>query len=490
MFNSKQNNRINNIVTLGWNSLTLPKRQSIAIIGGGFSGTMVAIHLLKKATIPLDIYLIERNSQLGRGVAYSTQQPCHVLNVPAHKISAFADDPHHFYRWLQRHHDRTIQPDAFVPRYWYGQYMQSILDEANANASSNVYFESIKDEALSIQPKGTNLGIRLQSGNVLSVNQVVLALGNLPPSDPVIADSSFYQSSRYVRSVWSETLSHLDPEAPVLLIGSGLTAIDTVLSLRQQGHRGTIHLVSRRGLLPQSHRSTSKSTSGNPCSWEIPDSTPVTIRALLKQIRRQVDRAAETGADWQSVIDALRPHTQTLWQALPSIEQQRFLRHVRPYWEIHRHRLAPAISQHLSTLIHAGIVRLHAARIQTYDENPSGVGVTIRHRGSDNLKTLRVQAVINCTGPNCDYCQSSHPLLTSLLVSGLVRSDALKLGLDVAENGAMIAANGIPSSQLYTLGSSCKGLLWETTAVPEIRSQASTLADQLLLNAMSAVSRS
>jgi uncharacterized NAD(P)/FAD-binding protein YdhS len=257
MFNSKQNNKINNIATLDWNSIALPKRQSIAIIGGGFSGTMVAIHLLKQATIPLDIYLIERNSQIGQGVAYSTQQHCHVLNVPVHKISAFADDPHHFYRWLHHHHDRTIQPDAFVPRYWYGQYMQSILDEANANASSNVYFESIRDEALSIQPEGTNLRIRLESGNILSVNQVVLALGNLPPSEPVVVDSSFYQSSRYVRSVWSdtwsETLFHLDPEAPVLLIGSGLTAIDTVLSLRQQGHWGTIHLVSRRGLLPQSH---------------------------------------------------------------------------------------------------------------------------------------------------------------------------------------------------------------------------------------------
>jgi uncharacterized NAD(P)/FAD-binding protein YdhS len=486
MFNFRLNNKSTNVVTLNQTSITLPKRQVIAIIGGGFSGTLIAVNLLKKATIPLDIYLIERNSSIGVGIAYSTQQGCHLLNVPANKISAFADDPDHFYRWLQCHFDRTVQPDAFVSRRWYGQYVQSILNEAKERSAATVYFEPMTAEALSIQPDGPKLRILLDSGIVLSTDQVVLAVGNLPPSDPVVADPSFYRSPRYVRSVWSnESLSDLDPAAPVLLIGSGLTAIDTVLSLRRQGHRGTIHLISRRGLLPQPHRSTSRKNR----HWKMSNSMPLTMPALLRHLRQQVDRAVAAGGDWRDVIDALRPHTQALWQKLSLAEKRRFLRHLRPYWEVHRHRLAPAIAQTVATLLQSGAVHLHAAHIHSYDEDLTGVNVTIRHRGSHQLETLRVQRVINCTGPACDYCQSSHPLLTSLVVAGLVRSDALKLGLDVATSGALIAADGKPSSQLYTLGSPCKGLLWETTAVAEIRSQACALAEQLLLNVASAVAR-
>lgn len=465
--------------------------QTIAIIGGGFSGVMVAIHLLKNAISPLTVYLIERQAHVGRGIAYGTQQSCHLLNVPANKMSAFPDEPNHFYCWLQQCGYSSFQPTDFVPRQIYGQYIQAILNDAKANASPNVLLKQITDEVLSIQKSEQNSDrqylIQLRSGMFLSVESVVLASGNLSPNYPIVEDSSFYQSSRYIGSAWSShALSQLDPSMPVLLIGSGLTAIDALLTLRQQGHRSTIHLVSRRGLLPQAHRSTTACQSVG----EIQDITtaPPTVRALLRFIRNQVDRTIAEGGDWRTVIDALRPHTQALWQSLPPVEQKRFLRHVRPYWDVHRHRMAPRIAQHLSSLLRMGIVHCHAVRIQSFHEDETGVTIVIRDRGQHQAKIVRVQAVINCTGPNSDYSKASHPLFFELLTSGLIRPNALNLGLDVDANGALIGRDGQPSSQLYTLGSLQLGKLWETTAVPEIRQQAKVLAKHLLLHARSVAS--
>ena len=461
------------------------KQPTIAIIGGGVSGTLVAVHLLKKATAPLHIKLIERRSQLGAGMAYGTHYDCHLLNVPANKISAFPDDPNHFVRWLHQSIDRSLLPTAFVSRKLYGQYIQSLLQAAIAQAASEVRLEQITDEVLSIKLDGNRLVVFLRNGEAQRVDQAVLALGNLPPQTPTLANPRFYQSPRYIPSAWSDRdLSRLDPTQPVLLLGSGLTAVDVVLTLRQQSHRGPIHLVSRRGLLPRSHQAT----VARSIDWSELTALPLTTRRLVQQVRKQIDRAIEEGYDWRTVIDALRPQTQTLWQNLPLAEKQRFLRHVRAYWECHRHRMAPSIAQQIEAWLKDGVVQLHAARIQTCNEDATGVNVVMRKRGKANLQTLQVQAVINCTGPECNYRKSSHPLIMNLLNAELVHPDSLHLGLDVASNGALITAEGNPSTQLYTLGSLKKGLLWETTAVPEIREQAETLAEELLVNVISTIS--
>lgn len=454
---------------------------SIGIIGGGFSGSMVAVHLLRNTISPLHIKLIERRPVVGEGIAYSTNCDCHLLNVPAGRMSAFPDYPDHFWQWLKTQESkksRKFSQDDFVPRKFYGEYVKSILAEAEAEANTGVSLEKLTDEAISLETSTDRANIRLSSGRGLEVDRVVLALGNFPPADPPVADSSFYQSRRYLRFLSAPSLlSSLPADEPILIIGSGLTALDAILALDQQGHQGKIYLVSRRGLFPQ----TLQTTTTYP-SWFESEPLPTTIRSLVRRIRQKIKTAETEGDHWQSIINSLRPHIQLIWQSLAIAEKQRFLRHVKPYWESHRHRVHSAIAQQIEQKVAVGQVHLLAGRIQAYNEDIEGVNVLIRERCSNHINNLRVGAVINCTGSECNYRRLQYPLIENLLSSGLIKPDPLNLGLDVAENGALINAAGEISQLLFTLGSSQKGCLWETTAVAEIRQHAQTLVLSQLIN--------
>ncbi len=449
---------------------------SIAIVGGGFSGSMVAVHLLKNTVSPLRIKLIEPRPFVGEGIAYSTNWDCHLLNVPAGKMSAFPDHPDHFWQWLQMREleiGKKFSQDDFVPRKLYGDYIRSILAEAQAD--TGVSLEKLTDEAIALDTSTEQASVCLRSGKSLEVDRVVLALGNFPPADPAVADSSFYQSKRYFRFWSAPSLFSLAADEPILIIGSGLTALDAILALDRQKHQGKIYVVSRRGLLPQAHQPT---TSYPPLFESEP--LPTTIRSLVRRIRQEIKSAEARGDNWQSVINSLRPQTQLIWQSLAIAEKQRFLRHVRPYWESHRHRVPSAIARQIEPKVAAGQLHFLAGRIQAYNEDALGVNVSIRERCSNYIHNLRVGAVINCTGTECNYRRLQHPLIENLLNSGLIKPDALNLGLEVAANGALIDVAGEVSNLLFTLGSPQKGCLWETTAVAEIRQQAKTLAQQLL----------
>ena len=250
--------------------------------------------------------------------------------------------------------------------------------------------------------------------------------------------------------------------------------MDIAIALRQTGFTGTVHILSRRGLLPQSHRATAPW----PPFWN--ETSPRTVRGILRLIRTQVEAAERMGSDWRAVIDSLRPFTQEIWRSLSHQERRRFLRHVRPYWEVHRHRIATEIAFSLAAQMETGQIATHAGRIAEYREDADAVDVTYRDRESGRLKRLRVDRVINCTGPESDCRRIKCPLLSDLMHQKLVRPDPLFLGLDASAEGALIDAFGDASDFLYTLGPARKGSLWETTAVPEIRRQAAELAEHLL----------
>ena len=451
--------------------------QKIAIIGGGFSGVMVAIHLLQKASQSLNIYLIERRNKLGEGIAYSTPLDHHLLNVPAGKMSAFVDQHDNFLQWMNIHYpDKLITDKTFVPRKFYSEYLRSILQDAEQKARAGVLFYRVLDEAIAIDKTPSNLIITLKSGEQLSVDQSVLALGNFPPQNPAISDPSFYQSYRYVPWAWSEPqLPSISTYEPLLLIGSGLTAIDIIATLKEQNHQGKIYVISRRGLFPQPHAKVEPLPP-----FLTPESAPKTTRKLLHKIRETIDNSAKKGYDWRAVIDSLRVETPSIWNHLSPPEQARFLRHVQPYWEVLRHRIAPDIHQQIQELFNNQQLILYAGRILEYSENSDHVDVMIRQRHNQELLNLRVSLVINCTNSVGDYHKLNNPLLGNLFKSGLIRSDSLNLGLDVTKTGALIDQKGEISQQLYTLGTACKGSRWETTAVREIREQAENLATELL----------
>jgi uncharacterized NAD(P)/FAD-binding protein YdhS len=441
---------------------------SVAIIGGGFTGAVLAAQLLRHDRLPASVALIERKPSVGRGVAYGTQFPGHLLNVRAKDMSAYSDVPGHFLHWYGRTCDPFVDACDFLPRHLYGLYVSSTLEEQIKEHPDRL--RCVRGEAVALLRRAGVTEILLRSGQTLQAEKVVLALGNFPPSDLCLPGKA-ENSTRYVSNPWSSPdIVNPGRDEDVLLIGSGLTAIDVAMELRDRGSAGTVHLLSRRGLLPQAHRTVNPLP---PC-WN--SSFPKTTRHLLRFIRHKSRIAQEQGSDWRAVIDSLRPVSHDIWLSLPQQEKERFLRHLRPYWEVHRHRIAPAIEEWMNSEYQRGRIQVHAGRITNYCEDPSSVHVDYHSRRDGSIARLRVGLVINCTGPETNPLRVPSLLLTNLIATGMVRPDSLALGLDVAEDGALIGTNGIASDFLYAAGPARKGQSWESTAVPEIRMQVEELA--------------
>src|SRR5450432_1227824 len=419
--------------------------KSVVIVGGGFSGAILAVQLLRRNP-DLAITVLEKGRLPACGVAFGTPHPCHLLNVSAGGMSALPDEPDHFLNWAREHHALPVTPSCYLRRALYGQYLGSLLEEARSRSN----FEWVQDEARSIRHAENGFVVERRNGPNLSGRVVVLAQGNFPPGNPGIAGAG--QTARYFSRAWSPaTLDGLSADSSVLLIGTGLTSVDMAIALHAKGFTGQIHLLSRRGLLPQPHTL---------CGTRQPlqkDRLARTVRGLLRQVRDEIEAASATGSDWRAVIDALRPHTQHVWQSWPLAERRKFLRHLRALWEVHRHRIAPEIAGIFSAMVASGQVQLHAGRIADYDERHEAAELTYRSRASGVLQTLRVDRVINCTGPETDYRKIKDPLLVSLLAQGLVQPDALGLGLETDIQGALAGSDGVTSQILYAIGSARKG---------------------------------
>lgn len=445
---------------------------SIAIIGGGFTGATLAAELLHASGRSLSVGLIERDCCTGRGVAYGTRCARHLLNVRAQNMSAFADDPGHFLHWARLYYDSGTQPADFLPRRVYAQYIEDIFQQAVSQHARR--FKRIQGEAVSIRYPDGKAEILLSCGRQILADKVVLALGNFPPGELKLPGKN-NRSPRYMANGWSaDALDKAAQDENVLLVGSGLTSVDVVLSLRERNFSATIHMISRHGLLPRYQ----KARAQWPAFWS--NAIPQTARGLVRLVREQVREAEKQNIDWRAVLDSIRPVTQEIWQSLSLRERRRFLRHVRSYWDVHRHRVAPEIGALLDSELQRGTLQIHAGRITDYSECPEFVAITYRDRESQQLKTLRVDRVINCTGPDTDCRRVNNPLLNSLLAQQLVRPDDLYLGLDTAENGALLDRDGTASNFLYTLGPLRKGTVWESVAVPEIRAQVAELAAHLI----------
>jgi uncharacterized NAD(P)/FAD-binding protein YdhS len=443
----------------------------VAVVGGGFSGVMTAVHLLRRCRPNTSVLLIEPNEGLGRGLAFGTTTAEHLLNVPARNMSAFPDEPSHFFEWLQSNKDPDVSPTAFVSRQWYGEYVGSLLTEQLSQPDS-ASFRYVGEAVVTVERRNEMLRLTLSDSSQHNARFVVLAVGNFPPPDP----APFRQLSnrRYAKYAWSsEALDGITDADSVLLIGSGLTAIDQVVALHDRGFQGKIYMLSRRGLLPALH----KLGHTWPAEWTA--DLPASMRPLLAEVRRQVRLAAESGVDWRAVIDSIRPATQRVWKSLDVSERRRFLRHVRCFWEVHRHRLAPEIGQLLDELRQSGRLIVKAGRVLECADDDDSVTVSYRARQSTRTEVLRVSRVVNCTGHETDARKIDSPVVRSLLDHELARVDASALGLDVNDDGAVIDTSGVPSKSLFALGSIRKGLLWESTAVPEIRVQAQSLAERL-----------
>jgi uncharacterized NAD(P)/FAD-binding protein YdhS len=434
----------------------------VVIIGGGFSGTMLAVQLARLGESK--VTLVERGANPGHGIAYSTGHPAHLLNVRAGKMSAFPDDPGHFARWLAA---RGLGgADDFAPRRCYGDYLTGLLRGAMVESGGRLAV--LRGEAVDVEPAGRGAQVRLADGRSLTADRVVLASGNLPPRGLAALDAAALPPSLYRGDPSSPGLADgLGADDIVLLVGTGLTMVDVAVALADAGFAGRILAVSRRGLLPRVHKAAA-------AAQFVPPPAGQPVSALLRAVRRS---AAEHG--WRATIDALRPHTAGLWRGATPDQRACFLRHLRPWWDVHRHRIAPAIADRIEALRAAGRLELIAGRIVAAEVEGEGARVTIRPRAISYRRTVKVARIVNCTGADGDLVGTGDALLARLVARGLIRPDVHRLGIDTAGDGAAIDADGRPSNALYAIGPLTRGRDWEATAVPELRVQAVALAETL-----------
>jgi uncharacterized NAD(P)/FAD-binding protein YdhS len=441
---------------------------TIAIIGGGVSGTLTALHLVRQGT-PARVILIDQRPGFGLGLAYSTPSLRHLLNVPAGKISALPEQPDHFLNWLRDHHDPTATEKTFAPRVVFGRYIQSLL------ASTSRVEQEIAT-VVDVRLHDSGAVLTLDNGCELRADLVVLATGNFDPAalpgiTKAASDLGFYYPNAWA----AETYEGLHPDAPVALIGTGLTGVDVVLRLRELGHRGRIIAVSRHGIFPNRHDDYTPLHSA-----AIPSDTSPTCVAYLHALRA----AIRGGAEWRAAIDSLRETTNELWLRLPLEEKKRFHRYLQRRWDVVRHRMAPPIADLIASELRNGTLDLREGHLLAIDASPAGAYITVR--AHDESESFYADRVINCTGPSMNYRRVPSTLLQNLFRRKLVTSGALSIGFHCSQEGAVIDAGGHASEIIFNLGPGRLGDLLESIAVPEIRQQAvrlaSTLADRIRLN--------
>lgn len=441
-------------------------QKEIVVVGGGLSGTAVAVRLLQALSESARITVFEPADELGRGIAYGTECNRHLLNVRAAGMSLFPEKPTDFATWLSAKKLPLEAPieKQFAPRMVYREYVQDRLREAREQRAESVEFEHRQAQAVALEDGQ----IVASDGSKVKATHLVLALGNLKPRLPGLL-GRLSDSPRVFADPWGpHVLSNVPEHGTVLVIGTGLTMIDVVLQLRQGGFKGKIFAVSRRGQLPQVHEDVPP--------LEQPKPNPESALDLLRTLIHECRSADASGKNWRSIIDGLRPYNQQTWAAMPLHEKHRFMRHLQTYWDIHRHRIAPAISQVIQSEIAAGTLVVLGGRIESAIESMQGVEVKVRLRTGKNRVILADQ-VINCTGPAADWRGSQVPLVESLIEQEIAEYDVLGMGLTIDESCVCKGTSSTP--QTYAIGPLTKGTFWETTAAPEIRVQAKKIAESI-----------
>lgn len=436
---------------------------TVAVIGAGFSGLLTTLNLLRMSP-DVSVQLIERRGVFGLGPAYATGNPKHLLNVRLSNMSAFPDQPRHLADWMAEQ-PAWFARDDFITRGDYGRYLAHLLDQALRSDQHGERLSLIRGEVSAIRPHSDGWKIMLDGRSSTVADAVVLAQGNLSPAAPAGLDLALVGSGRYLSNPWN-ALDALPADAnDILLIGAGLTMVDAAIALRRPGRRFTA--VSRHGLLPRSHGSTT-----------MPPRKRTYVGSPAEVFRQA--RLAARDDDWRVVIDDVRHSARALWSSWTLPQRSRFLRHLRALWDNRRHRLAPGVAREVTAMLASEELEIVAARIDAVSLVDDEVEALLRRRGDPRRHARRFDAVINCSGPTGNVSQSAEPLLQDLLKQGLAAPAALGLGVAVDPRARLIDGRMLAHDRLFAIGPLTRGLFWEATAVPDLREHAVTLARNLL----------
>jgi uncharacterized NAD(P)/FAD-binding protein YdhS len=459
------------------------RQPRVVIVGGGFSGTMTAVNLARLSEAPLQVTVVNQGYPQGRGIAYSTRRAEHLLNVVARNMSAFPDHPNHFVEWLRTRTEYVSVPDAelretFMPRRVYGDYLRSVaLHHVRAvDPRAAVAIDQIEDEVVDILPEPDGARLLLRSGVELLADKVVLATGNEPPAD-LPGGETLAGHPAWCANPWVDWETRLPADgSDIVLLGTGLTTVDAIITLISLGWKGTIHAVSRNGLLPQSHFKGIDDPHFPPQDVDL---ATLGLGALVKLIEQHCERLRSLGANPAMIVDKLRPHTQRIWQTFSDADRREFVTRYAARWNVMRHRIAPSIAREVAMAVEAGRLKIARAGISGVRADGDKVGVDLLDRDG-KVSSLEAGLVINCTGPHTRFSATRSPLLQTLLRSGLAQPDSMDMGVRVENGFSVVGREGKRSPFLLALGPLLRGTLWESIAVPELRGQAMRVAQTIL----------
>ncbi len=444
----------------------------IAIVGGGFSGLMTAAHLVRHAAPHTRIAILDPAPSPGLGLAYATRDRRHLLNVRADRMGAWAGEPPHFWRWLEGRGEGW-QPGDFVPRAVFGEYVEEIAAGTFALAAQrSITLHHLTASVISCTPGEAGYRLGTEDGGACMARTVLLASGNpMPTPAKLLRGLEHLPPDALLPSAWDASAleaakASLPTDGTLFILGMGLTMVDTVLTLAGSGYTGTMVALSRHGHLPLPHAPHGPAAT-HPAEALL--QAKPTVRGWVVLLRDAVRQAEAAGGDWRQVIDALRPHTTTLWQRLPDAEKRRFFRHAFALWNIHRHRMAPQVLDQITALQKEGRLRLVKGRLRDVGAQSGRIAVRWRARGGEE-QSLRADRLILCAGPGYDFARGGSPLYTQMLRDGLLHPHPSGMGVQVAAE----------QTGLHLIGTPRIGEALETTAVPELREQAAQAAEALL----------
>lgn len=458
----------------------------IGIIGAGFSGTMTAVNLIENSNEIIEILLFEKENPIGKGIAYSPYSKKQLLNVPTSKMSAFKELPDHFFNWVKsleeyKNVDESILAGAFLPRYIYGQYIEFVWNEALANAKAkSIKVRILRSNIIDLERKNAEIELIGEKDERFIVDYCVLATGNLVPRNQTIENMDFYSSSNYFQNPWKmESVENLSKNENVLVIGNGLTMVDTVLALQERNFKGIIYSISPNGYHILSHRHAPIKYS------KLVDELPeeLDLKSIRNLIIKHVRAVRKLGVSAEPVIDSLRPFSQNIWRNFSINDKREFLRKYRHAWGVARHRIPIHMNDFLLKLMFSIKLKVFAGKIKSLNEVNGTIEVSFIEKNSKTEEKIFVSRVINCTGPESNIKLSESQLLKKCLEKGIISQDEFYLGFNAnPTNFQLIGLNGEVQNNIFTLGTNLKGIFWESTAVNELRSQAENLANYIVLN--------
>lgn len=458
--------------------------KKIGIIGAGFSGIMSAIQLINAAESPIQIVLVDKKSALCKGIAYSPYSKVQLLNVITAKMSAFPDLPNHFLHWVMKksafaEKDEMVIANSFMPRYLYGEYLEEIWKENQETAILKNILVTTSDAYVNdLSIHGKEVVLQLDNEENLTVDYCVLATGNMLPGNVKIKNKSFFESKNYFQNPWKkECVTNAKKDLPVLILGNGLTMVDTVLGLLENHFNNVIYSLSPNGfnILPHRHNGLKYSKLVE----ELP--AEKSLYSIFRLVHKHIKSVREFGVSAEPVIDSIRPYTQSIWRGFSDSEKKTFMSKLRHVWGVARHRIPLHIHDKLQQLRIEGKLKVIAGKVYDIIENDEGVHVYYVDKKDNSQKSFVVSRIINCTGPESDFLHSGNKLLASSLLKGIVAQDKLKLGLNTnVDTLQLLNSDGKTHVNIFTIGSNIKGELWESTAVNELRSQAVLVSKKIV----------